>query len=155
MKKTFFAWILIFTVYFIGQSQEYNNAIGLRGGIFSGISFKHFVGQNTAIEGILDSRWHGFQVIGLMEHHNDISDLDGLRWFYGYGGHIGFYDGYYTTWGENTNYTLIGIDGIIGLEYLFKDIPVSISLDWKPYINLTGYTGFGGDGGALSVRYTF
>ncbi len=155
MKKTFFAWILIFTAYFTGQSQEYNNAIGLRGGIFSGISFKHFVGQNTAIEGILDSRWHGFQVIGLMEHHNDISDLDGLRWFYGYGAHIGFYDGYYTTWGENTNYTLIGIDGIIGLEYLFKDIPVSISLDWKPYINLTGYTGFGGDGGALSVRYTF
>jgi len=155
MKRTLFAILLMVSVFFTSQGQVYDNAIGLRGGVFSGISFKHFIGQNTALEGILDSRWHGFQLVGLMEYHQDIRNPEGLRWFYGYGAHLGFYQGRYISWADDQNYTIIGIDGIIGLEFVFREIPVSLSVDWKPYFDLFGHSGFGGDGGALSVRYTF
>ena len=54
-----------------------------------------------------------------------------------------------------STYTVIGIDGIIGLEYSFTEIPINVSIDWKPVLNIIGYSGFWGDGGALSVRYMF
>jgi hypothetical protein len=53
------------------------------------------------------------------------------------------------------NYTVIGIDGILGIEYNFEEVPINIGVDWKPAFNLTGYSGFWGDGGALSIRYIF
>ncbi|HAX94627.1 MAG TPA: hypothetical protein DCY25_11950, partial [Bacteroidales bacterium] len=74
------------------------------------------------------------------------------------GGHIGFWNGdnTYDRWGDaGTNYTVIGIDGILGIEYNFEEVPINIGLDWKPAFNLTGYSGFWGDGGALSIRYIF
>ena len=81
--------------------------------------------------------------------------VDHLNWYYGGGAHIGFWNGN-SSWGERDRaYTIIGIDGIIGIEYNFTEAPINIGLDWKPAINLTGYTGFWGDGGALSVRYIF
>jgi hypothetical protein len=67
--------------------------------------------------------------------------------------HLGsFNNGWFT---DNTSHVVIGIDGIIGLEYLFKDVPFNASLDWKPGFNLIGYTGFWGDEVAVSVRYIF
>ncbi len=151
---------LILIILFIGvtvqvSAQEYTNGIGFRGGLFNGITFKHYGEDNKALEGILSTRWSGFQVTGLIEHYNDINDVENLKWFYGYGAHIGFYDDENTGWGEDTSYTNIGVDGIIGLEYVIPNAPISIGIDWKPYLDLTGYTGFVGDSGALSVRFLF
>ena len=79
-----------------------------------------------------------------------------MNWYYGLGAHIGFWDGNYTNWGTpGENYAVIGVDGIIGLEYNFSEIPFNIGLDWKPAINIIGFTGFWADGGALSIRYIF
>jgi len=127
----------------------------LRGGLYNGITYKNFITNSTAIEGILHTRWHGWELVGLMEHHNDIQDVDGLYWFYGYGAHIGFYDAKYTHWDTEGTSTVIGIDGIIGVEYKIPRVPIAIGLDWKPYVNLIGYSHFFGDGGALFLRYTF
>jgi hypothetical protein len=137
------------------DAQEYTNGIGFRGGLFNGITFKHFTNDNMALEGILSSRWRGFQITGLVEYHNDITDVNNLKWFYGYGGHIGFYDGEYYPYGEEATYTNIGVDGIIGLEYVIPNAPISLGLDWKPYFNFVGYTGFIGDAGAISIRFLF
>jgi len=41
------------------------------------------------------------------------------------------------------------------LEYNFKEIPFNLGIDWKPVFNLTGASGFYGDGGAISIRYIF
>jgi len=136
-------------------AQEYSNGIGFRGGLFNGITYKHYTNDKLALEGILSSRWRGFQLTGLVEHHNDIKDVDNLQWFYGYGAHIGFYDGKDTPWGEDISYTNVGVDGIIGLEFVIPNAPISLGIDWKPYFNLIGYTGFVGDAGALSVRFLF
>jgi hypothetical protein len=56
-------------------------------------------------------------------------------------------------WSSNNNaYTVIGIGGILGLEYNFNEIPINISIDWKPAFNIIGHTSFWGDG-AFSIRF--
>lgn len=137
-------------------AQDYNTGIGLRGGWFNGVTVKHFIGDNKALEGIVSTRWSGLNVTLLYEIHNNAFGVDRLNWYYGGGGHIGFWDGKNVKWSsKNQPYTVIGIDGILGLEYNFKEIPINLSLDWKPSLNLIGYYGFWGDGGAFSIRFIF
>ena len=140
----------------MGFAQDYTTGIGIRGGYFNGLTVKHFVSNQAALEGIFTSRWRGFQVTGLYEIHNQAFNTPRLNWYYGFGAHIGFWDGNETNWGNRgDNYTVLGIDGILGMEYNFTEIPINIGIDWKPSRNLIGYSGFWGDGGALSVRYIF
>jgi hypothetical protein len=130
----------------------------LRGGFTNGLTVKHFTGDKAAFEFLLGSRWHGFDVTGLYEVHNRAFDTAGLKWYYGAGAHIGFWNGDYTyrDWGyQGTSYTVAGLDGILGLEYSFREVPINLSLDWKPAFNFAGYSGFWADGGALSIRYIF
>ena len=138
------------------HAQDYINSIGLRGGLSQGITYKHFVTTTDAVDGILAMRWGGFSITGLYERHTPAFDVDYLYFFYGGGAHIGFWDGDANPWfDENRGYTVIGIDGVIGLEYVFREIPFNIALDWKPGFNLIGTTGFWGDELALSLRFIF
>lgn len=156
MKKLFFILIIACFASFNSNAQDYTTGIGLRGGWGTGLTIKHFMSSNAAVEGILDSRWHGLSITGLYEIHNQAFDTKRLNWYYGVGGHIGFWNGdYYRDYNGNNNVTVIGVDGILGLEYNFKEIPFNIGIDWKPVINLTGSSGFYGDGGAISIRYIF
>ena len=156
MKKLIFILLIALFFVFESKAQDYLTGIGLRGGAWNGLTVKHFLSQNTAVEGLFDSRWHGFNLTGLYEIHNQAFNTERLNWFYGVGAHIGFYDTQYKNWGSNTGkYTIIGVDGILGLEYNFKELPINLSIDWKPTFNLSGYSGFWGDGGALSIRYIF
>ena len=144
MKKIFLITLVISFLSILNLSaQSYNTGIGLRGGLAQGVTIKHFLGKTNAIEGILAFRWDGPFITGLYEIHDDPFKVDGLQWFYGFGAHIGF-------WEE----TKIGVDFILGLEYTFEEIPINVTLDWKPAINLVG-GGYWADGFALSVRYVF
>lgn len=121
MKIVFFFLALVLASARPGAAQDYTTAAGFRGGLFAGVTVKHFIGKNTAIEGIASTRWRGFDITGLYEIHNPAFGIEGLSWYYGGGGHIGFYDGTHANWASTNNaYTVIGIDGIIGLEYVFK-----------------------------------
>ncbi|MCK4664032.1 MAG: hypothetical protein KAT68_14280 [Bacteroidales bacterium] len=157
MKKiTFLVLFISFLLSTNLKSQDYDTGIGIRSGLSNGATIKHFLGEETAVEGILSLRWGGINVTGLYEIHNNAFDVERLNWYYGFGGHIGFWDGNVNPWfKDNNSYTVIGIDGIIGIEYNFSEIPINISIDWKPALNLIGYTGFWGDEGAVSVRYIF
>lgn len=156
MKR--FAIVIIGLIFIASAAgaQDYNTGIGFRGGTFNGITLKHFVGSNNAIEGILSTRWQGLKVTGLYEIHQQAFDTPRLNWYYGVGGHIGFWndDHYNPRYGDRA-YTVIGVDGIIGIEYNIEPIPFNISLDWKPYFDFIGYTGIWVDSGALSIRYIF
>jgi hypothetical protein len=137
------------------NAQEYKTGLGIRAGNSLGFTIKHFQSKKVALEGLLTTRWEGFEFTGLYEVHGQAFQVDHLTWYYGGGLHIGFYNGSHTHWGEpGTSYTLFGMDGILGLEYSFADVPISLSLDWKPELNFTGYTGIWSEG-ALSVRYVF
>ncbi len=152
MKKIVFILLLIAGL--TAKAQDYEQAVGLRGGLYNGITYKKFITADKAIEGILHTRWQGWELVGLLEYHQPIVDVPDLYWFYGYGAHIGFFDAEYSPYGTGA-YTVLGVDGIIGLEYNIPRAPITIGLDWKPFINLVGYTHVFGDGGALSIRYTF
>jgi hypothetical protein len=155
MRKGILTIILAISILTLASAQDYKTGIGFRAGLSQGLTVKHFVNEKAAFEGIFSTRWGGFEITGLYEIHNQAFDVAGLNWYYGFGAHIGFWDGN-KDWGVlNTAYTVIGIDGILGIEYNFSEVPFNIGLDWKPSINLSGYTGFRPDGGALSIRYIF
>ncbi len=155
MKK-FIGLLFFICLSFSSYSQNYNTGIGIRGGLSGGLSVKHFIGAGSALEGILFTRWAGFGITGLYEIHREIS-APNFDWYYGFGGHIGFWDGYddHPYFDDGKSYTVIGVDGIIGIEYTFEVIPLNLSLDWKPALNLSGYSGFWGDEFALSIRYVW
>ena len=158
MKRLIISCLIILGLVTISNAQDYNTGIGLRGGWESGLTVKHFIGSKSALEGILATRWRGFEITGLYEIHNVAFNAERLKWYFGFGAHIGFWDGDYTSkyWGDpGTNYTVVGLDGILGLEYSFSEVPINISLDWKPAFNIVGYQGWWADGGALSIRYIF
>ena len=147
--KLIFAGLLFIAISFNAKSQDYVNSVGLRAGLSNGISYKHFLSTTDAAEGILTTRYGGFNLTGLYERHLDSFDVDRLYFYYGAGGHVG-------VWEANSNsYTFIGIDGIIGVEYVLKEIPFNVSLDWKPGFNLIGVSGFVADELALSFRFMF
>lgn len=158
MKKFGLTILLALGCFIFSNAQDYNTGIGLRGGFANGLTIKHFVTQRAAFEGIISSRWRGLELTGLYEVHGRAFNTERMKWYIGFGGHVGFWNGDYAKpyWGEpGTKYTVVGVDGILGLEYSFLEIPFNIGIDWKPAFNFFGYTGFWADGGALSVRYIF
>ena len=157
MKKTF---LLIILLSFVGfgalQAQDYGTGIGIRGGLAQGITVKHFISSTNALEGIVSTRDHGWAITGLYEIHADPFKISELKVFYGAGAHIGWWYDSDAPWADaGSEYTIIGIDAILGLEYSFDEIPISISIDWKPAFHLIGITEGWFDGGGISVRYIF
>ena len=154
--KVFATFILILLVSTL-KAQDYHTGLGLRASTYPGISVKHFFSTNMAGEGILTVRWGGFNVTGLAEWHLQVFDTEGFYFLYGGGAHLGAWDSgrdYYGTTREG-NKVFLGIDGIIGLEYAFQDIPLSIGLDWKPGMNVISDFGFFFDDLGLSFRFLF
>lgn len=140
------------------NGQSYDKGIGIRGGITNGISYKQFIGESAAFEGILGVQYNGIQLTGLYEIHSPAFDIEQLNWYYGIGGHIGFYsNGYDPPYADN-NYDIarpvFGLDGILGLEYHLKEVPFTIGIDVKPFIEFTDPDIYLWDAG-LTVRYTF
>ena len=140
----------------------YNTGIGLRGGFTSGLSLKHFVSSNSAVELVLGSRWHGLNITGLYElHKRNALGINRLSWEYGLGARVGFYNGkYYREWNDDKyyndrNYTAVSVVGLLGLEYTFGEIPFSLGLDIMPYFDLyhRGYNDY--IDASVSFRYVF
>ena len=152
MKKILFSIILVIGLTTATYAQDYDTGLGLRGGYGWGITLKHFVSQKNAIEGFFYGYPNGFNATGLYQFHHRAFDVDYLRWYYGFGAHIGSYN--YKHKESINNHFVLGIDGVLGIEYTFTEAPINIGIDWNPHINLTGYTGFM-PFAAISIRYTF
>ncbi|WP_017258484.1 hypothetical protein [Pedobacter arcticus] len=145
----------------VAAQSNYNSAIGLRvGGYENGISLKHFISSDTALEGILGFRRGGFVFTGLYEKQAIAFAEPSLNWFYGAGAHIGGISGdrYYEAYGKDRYYgdsgILLGADGILGLEWQVPDIPIAASLDLHPRLELAKGP-FLDMEVALTIRYTF
>jgi len=139
------------------MAQDYHTGLGIRGGFSNGITLKHFYTTDIAVEGILTTRWQGFKITGLAEWHIPVFDTEGLYFFYGGGIHLGIWDSEADYFGNQVagNSLFLGIDGIIGLEYAFPGIPLSLGLDWKPGFEIVSDFGFAHDEIAFSARYLF
>jgi hypothetical protein len=134
---------------------QYKHAIGGRFGTANGISFKTFANTTNALELIVNfqsnTNYSYFRATGLMEKHAPIANVDGLRWYYGFGATIGSRT--YKPTDENS--LLLAAEGILGLDFKFADAPINIGMDWKPAIELTPNTRLNSDGIGLSLRFTF
>jgi|RhiMetdeSRZDD1v2_1073273.scaffolds.fasta_scaffold42785_4 hypothetical protein len=106
------------------------------------ITGKYFVTDRSAVEGII-SFGSRFGIGGLLEIHRP-TNIEGLKWFYGAGAYVGF---------ENSD-TYLGPTGILGIDYKFTNVPVNLSLDWKPELDIIPDINFVPDAFALSVRFT-
>ena len=162
MKKIFF--VLFFCTLFFSQqaeAQSWNRAIGLRLGFPNSITYKQFISENAAVEGILGTRgkanFRSVTLAAAYQIHNILLEdsFGDLRWYYGAG--AGF-----TTYNFKDNILVreggssFSIQGYLGVDYTFEDAPVNISIDWVPSYFLNGFgNGFGADSGSLAVRYIF
>ena len=154
MKRTLITMSLIAILALSVNAQDYRTGLGVRGGLSNGITVKHFISDISALEGLLTSRWNGFLFTGLYEVHARAFGITGLYWYYGGGAHIGAWNNHYRT-NRADNYSVIGIDGILGMEYNITEIPFNISIDYKPGINILGKPLGMSDEVALSIRYVF
>ena len=125
-------------------------ALGIRatpdGGGFTG---KFFLDHNWAIEAQLNaSGGSGYTnydgpsmaVVGLLEYHIILPDPC-WRIFLGPGLHFGSWDRYndgYSYYDRSYRGVqgIFGFDGILGVEYVFKSIPLGLSADIKPAMNV-------------------
>ena len=136
MKRLSILCLVVF-VFFSGSSalaQDYRLALGIRlsssdATLGNSVTGKYFITDRSAIEGMV-SFGNRFGVGGLLEIHNSFA-TPGLRWFYGAGAYVGNGDH------ENKeNSTYLGPTGIIGLDYKFANIPLNLSLDFKPELDI-------------------
>jgi len=155
IRKQLLILIFFFGLLAVSKSQDYTNGIGLRGGLPYGITFKHFLSDKNAVEGILSTRWGGFRITALYEIHEPTKQYPGLKWFYGVGAHAGFWDDRSPFVNDPDSQAILGIDGILGLEYTFDEIPLNLGIDWIPSFNLIGDTSWGKLLIGVSARYVF
>jgi hypothetical protein len=159
MKKSLLTLVAVALFSVMANAQDYHGGVGIRIGGFAsnGLTGKYFILPDVALEGILATRWGGILIAGLGEIHAPVFDINRLSYYYGPGAHIASWsEGRKTRWfDDNINHTVIGIDGIIGIEYTFAEIPFNIGFDVKPAFNIIGNFGFWVDEIALSVRYVW
>ena len=140
--------LIVIASFNTASAQLYKQAAGIRVGsttpaIKTGITYRHFLNESNAIEGII-SLTDGAGICALYELHKPTT-IENLNWFYGAGGYIA---------GSNKT-TYVGGAGIIGLDYLFPQVPINLSLDWKPELNIVERLYFEGTTFGFSIRYAF
>ncbi|MEO9869850.1 hypothetical protein [Ekhidna sp.] len=118
---------------------SYKTAIGVRGIGTSGLTIKHFTSSNHALEGIIGFYPNAFSATLLVERYAPAFEEPGLRWYYGIGGHIATQSDVIRNEGiyrRETSEVGFGVDGIFGIEYKIQEVPIAMSLDLKPFIEV-------------------
>jgi hypothetical protein len=142
----------------LSQTREYNTMIGITGGTNIGGTVKRFVSEQGAVDLLVYRRWKGWVAALLYEHHMDIREVRGLEWYVGGGFHYG-------AWSKGTgtppwtaksdqDYTVFGLDAIVGLEYNINRTNFYFGGYWKPAVNFQKFAGLWGDEVAFTLRYS-
>jgi hypothetical protein len=158
MKKLFLLVLAFipFSTFTYAQSIS-PNALGLRLGDSDGfgaeISYQRGLSDNNRLE--LDLGWRsgnsydGFKLTGLYQW---VWNIDGgFNWYAGAGGGLGSYN-----FDDNDfdDETFFFVAGDIGIEYDF-DIPLILSLDFRPEIGFSNYNDDVNFDIGLGIRYQF
>ena len=140
------------------SAQDYKTALGVRLSsspaiVNNSISIKHFVTEKAAIEGLF-SFGDPLAIGALLEIHEPLG-TPGLQWYYGGGAYLGFVKSYNVNTDKNETNTNFGAQGVLGLDYKFANVPVNLSIDWKPELNLVTDINFEPAAVGLTARFTF
>ena len=146
------------------SAQDFNRAIGIRAGHTAGFDYRFYTEEALSFKILLATN-NGIRLHGLMEFHRDdiFNFTDQLSLFYGGGVHGGYenWDEVHyqnnRSWVENRTAFVMGIDGIVGVEYMLYEIPISIGIEAKPYIDIFGRDMFSFEAFdfAFTIKYLF
>jgi hypothetical protein len=169
MKKVVLSLAVLLSFLLIGNKtfaqdtqdkQDYKTAVGLKFGAYEdGVSVKYFATNAISYEGVLGFRDHGIVVTGLYEINQEAFNVPALKFYYGFGAHLGAEGkGDYQRLGNdeyyNSSHLLFGADGVLGLEYIIPQSPIAVSLDLNPRVEVA--TGpFFDIAPGLGLKYTF
>jgi hypothetical protein len=151
MRTLLLSFILVtaFLVKLHGQDYK-KNAIGVRLGLSSGITYEHNVDAFRGYKGLLSFREGGIQITGLIESHRPLylNFTNKMYYYVGMGAHVGytryppqwgaFYKPFQGYSGQPHFAPVIGMDAIIGLEYRLSNTPLSFCLDAMPFFEFFG-----------------
>lgn len=157
------SFLVLFGTLSVSAQDIAEHAIGLRLGDSDGfgaeISYQKSIGRYNRAEfdlGWRDSRkYDAFKLAGIYQWVRPIEG--GFNWFYGVGGGLGSVDFPNIPGVEDEGGLFVFAAGDVGVEYKF-DIPLLLSLDFRPEIGVVGYNGFSDNFDfdiGLGVRYTF
>ena len=160
MKNIVCSFLLAAGLFFAStvSAQEYKTALGVRLSSAqamqnNSISLKHFLNERTAIEALF-SFGDPLSLGALLEVHKPFSAA-GVRWFYGGGGYLGFVKTYNPDKNVNETDVNFGAQGILGLDYKFANLPLNLSIDWKPELNIVSEINFEPAAIGFTARFTF
>jgi hypothetical protein len=143
--KIIWTSILFFFLCFSAKAQNYTRDAGLRFGNGFTATYRQFTRDNTAMELFAGFQERSFRFGGLKQHFSPAFTKysENFKLYYGYGVHTGVsYTNkhkvlnreYYYDW---TFSPLFGMDGIVGIEYYFHEVPILVSADLRPFFEFS------------------
>ncbi len=146
MKRTILTILAVLTFSSL-MAQRFEKAVGIRAGQTRAIFFDVQNKYLSSYRFMLSWRENGSQFTAMKYFHQYKMEIfpEYISLYYGYGIHAGYvkWDQYYQNtehgfyWDEATA-PVIGLDGLLGLSYDFKRLPVSITLEVKPFFDFWG-----------------
>ena len=149
LNKIMFIMVLFVLLTSASNAQLSGFGLGAIVGEPTGISGKYWLSPWSAIDGAFawslgnkgkvqihsDYLWHNYDIISVIKGKLPI--------YYGIGGRLVFAT-------EN----VVGIRGVVGLNYIFASTPLDIFLELVPVLDLAPEVGFDFNG-AIGIRYYF
>ena len=153
--KVTLAFCLLALINLPTQAQYYSNSMGLRYGHTSAITYKRFFNKVGALELMASGKNRGFQAGAIYQFHKPmpIGFNENFYAYYGIGGHFGYEVRKELVLQQPVNpgsnpdpdferkdrtQLALGIDPILGFEYRWLAVPITISVDIKPYFQMLG-----------------
>ena len=118
--------------------QDYETAVGAKfytgNGSIGGINIRHLTARNTALEGSFFFLAVVLALKGCINTRRRLAGVEGLRYFVGGGGMLGFGTG-------RRSETSFALRLTGGVDYKFADAPIDVSLGFDPFFYLAPSTG--------------
>jgi hypothetical protein len=158
MKKLFIALVAVFAMSAAANAQL--TGIGARLGGGQGFGAELSTMWNFGNRTEIDLGWANydhssrFSLTGIYQWQGELGS--GFGWFAGVGARFGYWSyetGHYN--GDKDSDIALGLAGQVGLEYMFKAVPIQLSLDIRPCFNLIPSTNFFWGDIAFGIRYMF
>jgi hypothetical protein len=148
IQKSILVSLVLILIFINSSFAQYRHQAGVRLGsadqvVSTGFTYRYHFNNGKAVEAILNLR-DPISLGAFYEIFKPINAIPNLQWFYGGGAYVGFK-------GDDN----LGIAGIAGLDYQFNEVPVNLSVDWKPELNFIQSVRFRASTVAVSVRFSF
>lgn len=129
------------------MAQNYDRAIGVRTGDFFSFFYEQQINEESVYRFSYSLGFGSGQKVSVSRifHRFNLDKLsDDLSFHFGYGAHLGYerwnqlFQDEHGTYRDWMYRPILGLDGIVGLSYNFRSVPLSITLDANPCFDLWG-----------------